>query len=218
MSDTYIDELKKAYVNGILMDYCGSADRTRSFSGLYEDYCGLDVSSPYVPETTTTTPTSGTTTTTPTTTTTTTPPSSYKIYYGIHQTKYMDNIENENLDEIFTSVTTTKGQLVTTPFEYPANSAVTEEERNAQTEEESAAYEEEYACGVFYVLPTTVNTYEILDELAHEETNLFSKKTIVNGGVNYYLVYKTTNTNGESLIVLEPSESGDITFDIKIVG
>ena len=201
MSDTYIDELKKAYVNGILMDYCGSADRTRSFSGLYEDYCGLDVSSPYVPETTTTT----------------TPPSSYKLYYGIHQTKYMDNIENENLDEIFTSVTATKGQLVTTPFEYPANSAVTEEERNAQTEEESAAYEEEYACGVFYVLPTSVNTYEIVDELAHEETDLFSKKTIVNGGVTYYLVYKTTNTSGESLIILEPSESGDITFDIKIV-
>ena len=211
MSDTYIDELKKAYVNGILMDYCGSADRTRSFSGLYEDYCGLDVSSPYVPETTTTTPTTGTTTTT-----TTTPPSRYKLYYGIHQTKYMDNIENENLDEIFTSVTATKGQSVTTPFEYPANSAITEEERNAQTEEESAAYEEEYACGVFYVLPLTVKNYEIVDELTHDETSLFTKKMIVNEGVGYYLVYKTKNESGGNLIVLEPSDSGSITFDIKL--
>lgn len=216
MSDTYIDELKKAYVNGILMDYCGSADRTRSFSGLYEDYCGLDVNN-LTPETTTTTPTSGTTTTT-TTTTTAAPTIKYKIYYGVHQSKYMDNIATENLEEIFSTATIAKDELFTTEFVYPANSAVTPAERNAQTEEESAAYEAEYACGLFYVLPKTVNTYEIVDELAHDETSLFNKKTIVNSGVEYYLVYKTTNGSGDYLIVLEPEEGGDITFDIKITG
>lgn len=200
MSDTYIDELKKAYANGILMDYCGSADRTRSFSGLYEDYCGLNPNEPYVPETTTTTVS----------------PDSFLIRYGIYQTKYIDNIESENLNEIFTSATVKKDEFLTTSFAYPPNSAITPEERDAQTEEESAAYEEEYACGVFYVLPLTVKNYEIVDELTHDETSLFTKKMIVNEGIGYYLVYKTKNESGGNLIVLEPSESGSITFDIKL--
>ena len=200
MNDTYTEELKKAYANGILMDYCGSADRTRAFSGLYEDYCGLNPNEPYIPETTTTTIS----------------PDSFLIRYGIYQTKYMDNIENENLNEIFTSATVKKGEFLTTSFIYPSNSAITPEERNAQTEEESAAYEEEYACGVFYVLPLTVKNYEIVSELSIDETSLFTKKMIVNEGVGYYLVYKAKNESGGNLIVLEPSDSGTITFDIKL--
>lgn len=40
--DTYIDELKKAKLKGILMDSCGLSERYYKW-GMYDDLCGMSV-------------------------------------------------------------------------------------------------------------------------------------------------------------------------------
>lgn len=205
---TYIDELKKAYVEGVLMDSCGVADRVHTW-GSHEDYCNYDLEL-YQEQLRQNSIFS-------TTTTTESPYGTTRVYYGVYKYNNIEDLNNEDFDEIFEKIDAKDDVFYTAEFVTPTDTAHTDEEIAAMTTEEFNSYCDEYAYCATFVLPVTTRSYLILDDIGFDRTEAFETKYIVKGDKAYKVVYKGKGgVNDDYIMVPNTEQDETYSFDIKV--
>lgn len=199
---TYYDTVKKAYEQGIILDWSGNTPKYYDW-GAFINLSGLDPNS------------SGSTPTPPTPT----PSESGVTYTGIvdaltHPT--IDTISEEDFAEI-PGMTVNDSQPYEIKFILPPNSVAG---LNNMTQEEFESERDKYAQNLLFAMPSRFKNIEIIDVLGIDVTQQFSIGTLTMHNEEYNIYMRVDYEAQVNMFDPETGETGEniiLDYTIKFV-